>query len=206
LDRAERELQREYERSELLLTTILPSSIAERLKADRENRIADSLDNVAVLFADLVGFTPAAAKVTPVELVDYLHRLFSRFDTLCEVHGVDKIKTIGDAYMAVGGLRQDGGPGVRRIGRLALDMFEVVAEETLAGHPLQLRIGIHYGPVVAGVIGDRRMTYDMWGDTVNYASRLESHGVPGRIHVSQSYRDAAPAGFTFEKRGMLDIK
>ena len=206
LDRAERDLQHEYERSELLLTTILPSSIAERLKADRNNRIADSLDNVAVLFADLAGFTPAAAKVSPVDLVDYLHRLFSRIDALCDVHGVDKIKTIGDAYMAVGGLREDGGPGVRRIGRLALDMLEVAKQEKLSGQTLRMRVGIHYGPVVAGVIGDRRMTYDMWGDTVNYAARLESYGIPGRIHVSQPYRDAALESFDFERHGVLDIK
>lgn len=206
LDRAERELQREYERSELLLTTILPASISERLKTGLEDRIADSLDNVAVMFTDLVGFTPAAAKVSPVELVDYLHRLFSRFDALCDKHEVDKIKTIGDAYMAVGGLRDDGGTGVNRMARLAIEMLEVAREEHLTDKALQLRVGIHFGPVVAGVIGDRRMTYDMWGDTVNFAARLESHGVPGRIHVSREFRDAAAKSFDFEPHGTLDIK
>jgi adenylate cyclase len=205
LSHAEESLQREYDRSELLLTTILPAFIAERLKRGGD-RIADRHETASVLFTDLVGFTPAAARARPEEVVDYLHRLFSRFDALCEQLAVDKIKTIGDSYMAVGGLRGDGRESVEKVGRLALAMREAVAGEALAGQVLAMRAGIHFGAVVAGVIGDRRIAYDVWGDTVNLASRLESSGAPGEIHVSDDYRHAAVRHFDFEPRGPVGLK
>ncbi|MEC9343522.1 MAG: adenylate/guanylate cyclase domain-containing protein [Pseudomonadota bacterium] len=206
LERAETELRESYDRSEQLLHTLLPGHVAERLKSAPNRRIADHHENVAVLFADLVGFTPIAARTQPDAVVRYLHRLFSRFDDLCEAHGIDKIKTIGDSYMAVGGLRGDGGTGVRRAGRLALDMLQAASQEKLAGQTLTMRIGIHCGPVIAGIIGGRRMTYDVWGDTVNFASRLQSHSEPGRIHVGRACLELAGGTFAFEPRGIVDIK
>jgi len=206
LDRAEANLEREYARSELLLTTILPATIAERLKAARGERIADSLDGVTVLFADLVGFTPAAAAAGPAGVVDYLHDLFTRIDALAEAHGVDKIKTIGDAYMAVGGLRGEASAKPADVGRLAFAMIEAAQGLQMAGMPLNMRIGIHHGPAIAGVIGDRRLSYDVWGDTVNIAARLESSGAPGRVHVSADFRDASGDNFGYEARGEVALK
>jgi adenylate cyclase len=209
LGHAEENLQKEYDRSELLLTTILPPFIADRLKSGEEQTIADKYDAASVLFMDLAGFTPAALHASPEEVVDYLHRLFSRLDLLCEQMCVDKIKTIGDSYMAVGGLRDDaeiGFAGVRNIGRLAIAMRGIVASEPLAGKILAMRAGIHVGPVIAGVIGDRRIAYDVWGDTVNFASRLESSSEIGHIHVSDAFRLAAENAFVFEPRGTVGLK
>lgn len=206
LNRAERTLQSEYERAERLLTSILPASIAARLKSGREKQIADRLENVSVLFVDLVGFTPAAGSATPEEVVDYLHRLFSRFDALCDAHGVDKIKTIGDSYMAVGGLDGRWGAGAAGIARVAIAMRDCMAGEKLAGRRLEMRAGIHAGPVVAGVIGDRRVAYDVWGNTVNIASRVESSGQPGRIHVTETFRRMVEKDFSFEPRGPVELK
>jgi len=205
LDYAERRVQQEFGRSELLLANLLPAPIANRLKAGNEQRIADRLDGVTVLFADLVEFTPAAAAASPAQLVEYLHRLVSRCDALCEEFGIDKIKTIGDAYMAAGGLR-GADNGVEAAARLAFAMLEAAASEKLAGRPLAMRIGIHHGPAVAGVIGDKRTSYDIWGDTVNYAARLCQRSEPGRIQVSATFRRLGKAAFEFEKREPIDIK
>jgi class 3 adenylate cyclase len=182
--RAEEALAREHERSENLLYNILPRSIARRLKGDSA-AIADGFAEVSVLFADIVGFTELSARMPPAELVQLLNRVFSELDDLTEQRGLEKIKTIGDAYMVAAGLPEPRADHAQALVELGLDMLDAVersGHET--GHPLSLRIGIHTGPVVAGVIGKRKFIYDLWGDTVNVASRMESHGVPGRIHVS----------------------
>ena len=205
LDKAERALAQEYDRSERLLTTILPVPIAERLKAEPEQRIADRVDDASVLFADLVGFTRASHLVPPEDVVAYLDELFTSFDGLCENYSVDKIKTIGDGYMAVGGLHDAG--GARAIGFLALDMIEAMNGRSFLGlESLSLRIGIHRGPVTAGVIGDQRMTYDVWGATVNCAARLEAQGLPSRIHVSEAYMHAVLDTFHFSKLDVTELR
>jgi adenylate cyclase len=207
LRRAEFELDQQYARSEALIKTVMPHSIAERLKSGAEQRIADRIDNLSVLFADLVDFTAAARGLPPEVVVEYLDDLVRTFDTLCEQHGVEKIKTIGDSYMAVGGLHGESIKGAIAIGRLALAMLAASAERPpLGGRRLPLRIGIHCGPATAGVIGETRISYDVWGDAVNTASRMESHGVPGRIHVSAAYCELTCSVFLFEERGAIDIR
>ncbi|MEM7463977.1 MAG: adenylate/guanylate cyclase domain-containing protein [Pseudomonadota bacterium] len=206
LDRAEQNLQFEYDRAENLLESILPASIAKRLKSGKEKQIADRLEGASVLFMDLVGFTPVSGSAAPEDVVDYLHRLFSRFDDLCETYGVDKIKTIGDSYMAVGGLDGDEKKGAGSIARLALAMRNSVGSEELAGEKMGMRAGIHFGPVVAGVIGDRRLAYDVWGATVNIASRMESSGKPGEIHVTDDFKQVVGDEFSFEPLGVTELK
>ena len=207
LHRAEIELQDQHERSEALIATVMPSSIAKRLKSGQEERIADRIGILSVMFADLVGFTTAARGLPPEQVVDYLDRLVRSFDVLCEQHGAEKIKTIGDSYMAAAGFDGDAAAGAVAVGRLALAMLQDLDRQSpLAGRKLNLRIGIHCGPATAGVIGDMRFSYDVWGDAVNTASRMESHGVPGRIHVSDTFRDLAAAAFAFEDRGSTEIK
>jgi adenylate cyclase len=207
LHRAEIELQDEHERSEALIATVMPPAIARRLKSGREERIADRADTLSVMFADLAGFTEAAHSLAPEEVVDFLDGLVRSFDALCEQLGVEKIKTIGDCYMAAGGFDGAAANGAVAVGRLALAMMNGIDRQPpLGGRKLNLRIGIHCGPATAGVIGDTRFSYDVWGDAVNTASRMESHGVPGRIHVSEQFRDLAAAAFTFEDRGATDIK
>lgn len=198
---------RAEERSEALLTTILPKRIAERLKASPDGRIADRAESCSVLFIDLVGFTEATRDLDPSQVVTYLDTIFSRLDAACERLEVDKIKTIGDSYMAVGGLSGDPLQGSRAIGLLALEFLDIIETAPELGEDkLQMRAGIHAGPLTAGVIGNVRMAYDVWGDTVNVASRMESHGVPGRIHVSAAYRDIAATHFEFEPRGEIEMK
>jgi adenylate cyclase len=174
----------EHRRSESLLLNVLPSSIAERLK-EKPAVIADSFDAVSILFADIVGFTPLSASLTPAQLVAILNDLFSRFDALCDRHGLEKIKTIGDAYLVVAGLPAPRFDHALAIADMALDMqAELRAFCQEAGLALELRIGINSGPVVAGVIGRKKFIYDLWGDAVNVASRMESHGRPGTIQVA----------------------
>jgi adenylate cyclase len=205
--RAEVELQDEHDRSEALISTVMPPTIANRLKSGREERIADRIDMLSVMFADLAGFTEAARGLAPEEVVDFLDGLVRSLDTLCERNGVEKIKTIGDSYMAAGGFDGPAESGATAVGRLALAMMqEIDRQPPLGGRRLKLRAGIHCGPATAGVIGDTRFSYDVWGDAVNTASRMESHGVPGRIHVSEQFRKLAGAVFMFEDRGALDIK
>jgi adenylate cyclase len=206
LQRAEFELQNQFERSEALIATVMPSSIAERLKSGHEPRIADRIEMLSVMFADLVGFTEAARDLPPDEVVAFLDGLIRNFDTLCEQFGVEKIKTIGDCYMAAAGFDRPS-DGATAIGHLALAMLEAIDRQpTLGGRQLRLRIGIHSGPATAGVIGDTRFSYDVWGDAVNKASRMESHGEPGRIQVSDNFRDLAGEAFIFADRGPTDLK
>jgi adenylate cyclase len=207
LHRAETELEHQFQRSEALLSTMMPSSIADRLKSGVEQRIADRIGNLSVLFADLVGFTTAAHELPPEEVVDYLDGLVRAFDALAEQHGVEKIKTIGDCYMAIGGRDGNAADGARALGRFALAMTEATeVSPPLRGRRLALRIGIHCGPATAGVIGDTRFAFDVWGDAVNTASRMESHGVPRRIQVSETFRNLAGDMFLFEERGLTDVK
>jgi PAS domain S-box-containing protein len=206
----EKALDEERQRTENLLLDILPRSIAERLKQGDEETIADSFDEATVLFADLVNFTDISTQLTPTDLVLFLNRIFCAFDNLAETYGLEKIKTIGDAYMAVSGLHdQPSHPGnrIEAIANMALDMIETT--ESLGdslGHPIQLRIGIHCGPVVGGVIGRKRFLYDLWGDTVNVASRMESLGEAGGIQVTEQVYDYLKDQFELEARGQIPVK
>jgi adenylate cyclase len=205
LRRAEVNLQNEYARSEALVTTMMPASIATRLKFMPDQRIADRIECLTILFADLVGFTKAAHDLPPHEVVAFLDELVCTFDELCERFGSDKIKTIGDCYMAVAGTDGDGAGGART--RLALAMMDAPGRcRLLGGKRLSLRVGLHCGHATAGVIGDMRFSYDVWGDAVNVAARMESHGVPNRIHVSEAFRAITDGTFIFEERGTTDIK
>jgi len=203
---AMRQLDKERDRSERLLLNILPAPIAERLKASGDS-IAEHSDGVTVLFADIVGFTPLSASKTPQALVALLNRIFSEFDALADAHGLEKIKTIGDAYMAVAGLPNPWPDHAPRAARMALEMHDAIARVAAeTGEKLALRIGLHSGPVVAGVIGRRKFTYDLWGDTVNTASRMESHGVPGAIHCTEAAALLLQGAFQLQARGAMEIK
>ena len=200
------DLEREKQRSEVLLLNILPQGIVNRMRSG-ETVIADHVDEVTVLFCDLVGFTAISQTLPAARTIDFLSRIFSAFDQLAAEHGVEKIKTIGDAYMVVGGIPEHQPDHAMRIAMLAPRMLEVVrmiSESTKLA--LRARIGIHTGAVVAGVLGTHKFVYDVWGDTVNTASRMESHSLPGRIQISATTRNALESGFTFEPRGALEIK
>ncbi len=200
--------------SERLLLNVLPQSIAERLKgrpeAVAENFtavIADSFDEVTVLFADIVGFTKFSAGVIPEILVDILNDIFIRFDTIADYHGVEKIKTIGDAYMAAAGLPIAVADHASRAAHMALDMLEAVNRfNKHSSHQLQVRIGLDTGAVTAGVIGKRKFLYDLWGDVVNTASRMESHGVAGRIQITEATRQHLHEPFMLERRAAIEVK
>ncbi len=186
LQDAHARLQEEQERSERLLLNILPAPIAERLKKS-DSAIADGYADVTVMFADIVNFTQLAEKMTPRDVFALLNRMFSEFDALAERYGLEKIKTIGDAYMVAGGLNQGNSEYSSAIADLALEIRDLVAREyQVDGRPLALRIGIGTGPVVAGVVGKKKFIYDVWGDTVNIASRITTEGVPGMIQVDQA--------------------
>ena len=205
-ERAHRALQAERERSERLLLNVLPRPIAERLKVGT-GVIADHYDTVSVLFADIVGFTERSLVMAADELVALLDQIFSAFDRLADAARVEKIKTIGDAYMVAGGLPEPRPDHLQAVARMALAMRDevaAIAEQTGLGW-LAVRIGIDTGPVVAGVIG-RRTIYDLWGDTVNTASRMESHGLPGQIQVTDRVAAALGPGFTLRPRGTSDVK
>ena len=205
-ERALDALDREHARSERLLLNVLPPSIAKRLKESSEI-IADAFPDVTVLFADIVNFTPLAGRIPPEELVRLLDGLFSDFDALAENHGLEKIKTIGDAYMVAGGLPVERPDHARAVAEMALEMNDAVSQRgTERGNGFALRIGLDSGPVVAGVIGKKKFIYDLWGDTVNTASRMESHGLPGRIHVTGRTRDKLVDDYEFESRGEIEIK
>jgi adenylate cyclase len=199
-------LQGEQEKSEALLVNILPSSIAERLKAATQT-IADHFDSASILFADVVDFTPLAQRLPPAEMVGMLDQLFSHFDTLAERHGLEKIKTIGDCYMAAAGVPDPCADHARRAALLALDMRDAVATSAIAVEPgCELRIGINSGPVVAGVIGTRRFLYDLWGDAVNTASRMESHSTPGEIQITRTTYELLKDEFVCKRRGTILVK
>ncbi|HET7686601.1 MAG TPA: adenylate/guanylate cyclase domain-containing protein, partial [Candidatus Limnocylindria bacterium] len=193
---------REVER---LLLNILPASIAQRLQHG-ESMIADRFEEMAVLFADVVDFTPFSAQRPPAEVVGVLNEVFTIFDRLADRYDLEKIKTIGDAYMVAGGITPEGG-GVEQVADMALEMIDAMRDyRTAAGATLQIRAGLHVGPAVAGIIGLKKFIYDIWGDTVNTASRLESHGLPGRIQVTSETAERLAAGYLFEPRGTVEIK
>jgi class 3 adenylate cyclase len=206
VDTVEGKLDEERQRSESLLRNVLPESIAARLKSDSAV-IADSLEDATVLFADLVGFTVLSGTLSPEKVVEMLNETFRQFDDLAERHDLEKIKTIGDAYMVAGGLPERREGHVEAVAQMALDMLGVVRQlETPNGVPLELRIGIHTGPVVAGVIGKKKFSYDLWGDTVNTASRMESHGETGRVQVTEAVYERLKHRFELEPRGLVHIK
>ena len=209
--RAEDRLEREHERSEALLDSMLPRSVADRLKSEPQAAVADALPVATILFADVVSFTPRAARLAPAELLAFLNEVFGSFDKLTARHGLEKIKTIGDAYMVAGGLAERGaganaGPAAAAALRLAADMHRLAAGTSLAGQPVVLRIGIHVGPVMAGVIGSTRLAYDIWGDTVNLAARMEQTAPPGHTQVTRGVVEAAGAGHCFAPRGLQAVK
>jgi class 3 adenylate cyclase len=201
-----RELAIEREKSESLLLNVLPAPIAERLKRG-ERTIADQFTEVTILFSDVVGFTAMSSRITPAQLVDRLGDIFQRFDAVAADCGVEKIKTIGDAYFAVAGVPEAKSDHAERVVELALGMRRALRRyNSRADDSLEIRIGINTGPVVAGVIGTAKFAYDLWGDAVNVASRMESTGVPGRIQVSPSTYAKLREKYEFESRGEIEVK
>ena len=193
------------ERSETLLLNILPKEISDALKAD-QSAIAAHYESASVLFADVVGFTPMAAAMIPLRLVNLLNEVFSAFDDLVEKHGLEKIKTIGDCYMVASGVPRERADHALALVQLALDMRDAVASRTFGGETLAFRIGVNSGPVVAGVIGRKKFIYDLWGATVNLASRMESHGQSGTIQITRSTYDLVGAEFDCESAGTIPVK
>ena len=199
-------LRQEQEKAEDLLLNILPRSIADQLKAETQP-IVDHFGSASILFADVADFTPWSERLPPAEVVGYLDHLFSHFDELAEQYGVEKIKTIGDCYMVAAGVPTPRSDHARALALMALDMVEAMNEHEVFGHlGLELRAGINSGPVVAGVIGKKRFLYDLWGDAVNTASRMESHGTPGRIQITRATYDLLADEFECEPRGTIDVK
>jgi guanylate cyclase len=199
-------LESEHERAESLLLNILPGSIAERLKSNPKT-IADQYTEASVLFADVVDFTPRSRDLPAAEVVGLLDRLFSHFDVLAERYDLEKIKTIGDAYMVASGVRSPRPDHAQALANLALDLVDSLRPSGACGDlGLELRIGINWGPVVAGVIGRKKFLYDLWGDAVNTASRMESHGTPGRIQITGATYDLLSDEFECERRGMVEVK
>ncbi len=204
---AEDALEREYDRSERLLDNLLPETIAARLKNEPQKIIADDLTHVTILFADIVDFTPRATSLPAPEVVAFLNRVFTEFDQLADLHRLEKIKTIGDAYMVAAGMPDPRPDHAAAIAEMALDMLEVtrrLSAET--GEDVAVRVGLHTGPAVAGVIGTRKFFYDVWGDTVNTAARMESQGEPGRIQTTPEARAALADAYEFEPRGEIEVK
>ena len=200
------ELLKEQEKSDRLLLNILPESIAARLK-DGQSCIADRFPEVTILFADIVGFTVLSAQSSPEELIESLNEIFSAFDFLTEKYGLEKIKTIGDAYMVVGGLPNPSTNHAESIAEMALDMQEELAKFNAKHHAgINIRIGINTGPAIAGVIGTKKFIYDLWGDAVNTASRMESHGIAGAIQVTPSTYDILRNKYLFKDRGIIHVK
>jgi adenylate cyclase len=206
LKRAREALKAMHQKADSLLLNILPQSIAERLK-ESERNIVDNFPEATILFCDLVGFTTLASQTTPSKLVSFLNGIFSEIDRLVEKYGLEKIKTIGDAYMVAGGVPDPRQDHAAAVADFALDLVGLLPQlADRAELPVQLRIGIHGGPVVAGVIGEKKFAYDLWGDTVNIASRMESSGSANRIHVSQVTHDMLDGDYEFESRGSVEIK
>ena len=195
-------LHRENER---LLLNVLPASIANKLK-QQVGIIAERFDDASILFADIVGFTALSARLSPTELIESLNRVFSGFDELADHHKLEKIKTIGDGYMVAGGLIEQNADHLAAMATMALAMHENARKLNSEFGGLSLRIGLQVGSVIAGVIGIRKFIYDVWGDTVNTASRLESHGAPGRTHVSEMVFERLQGRFAFEARGTIELK
>jgi guanylate cyclase len=199
-------LEVEHARSESLLLNVLPAPVAERLKRS-EAVIADGFEGVTVLFADIVGFTPLSASLTPNEVVTLLNGLFTAFDRLVDECGLEKIKTIGDAYMVAAGVPVPRADHAQAIADLALAMrVELARLRQEIDAPIDIRIGIDSGPAVAGVIGKRKFIYDLWGDTVNTASRMESHGLPGEVQLTERAADAVRQSHMVRDRGVIEVK
>jgi adenylate cyclase len=206
LEQALRQVQAEQDVSERLLLNILPGPIAERLKRG-EHTIADNFPEVSLLFVDIAEFTPLAAGMSPTELVFLLNQIFSAFDQLARKYGLEKIKTIGDAYMVAGGLPVPRPDHAEAIAEMALDIQELLSSfKNSDNGPLRVRVGIHTGPVVAGVIGINKFSYDLWGDTVSIASRMESQGIDGRIQVTTATYERLKEKYLFEERGKILVK
>jgi adenylate cyclase len=206
-DRAEAVMEAEHERSEALLANMLPASIAERLKAPERDIIADKYDDASVLFADIVGFTERASSTAPADLVRFLDKLYSAFDALVEKHGLEKIKVSGDSYMVVSGVPRPRPDHIEALADFALEMADVASGlKGPHGHAVPIRIGMANGPVVAGVVGSRRFFYDVWGDAVNVASRMESTDSVGRIQVPETIYERLKDGFVLQARGSIDVK
>jgi adenylate cyclase len=205
--RARQAMEAEYERSETLLTNILPATIAQRLKDPTRNIIADKYDDAAILFADIAGYTKRASDTSPSDLVRFLDRLYTDLDALVDRHGLEKVKTSGDSYMVVSGVPQPRDDHIEALACLALDMADAVADlKDPQGRKVPLRIGLGAGPVVAGVVGARKFFYDVWGDAVNIASRMETTDVEGRIQVPHDVYERLNHAFLFEERGNVDVK
>ncbi len=202
---AQAEADQERARSDALLLNVLPDEIVARLK-NGERVIADRFEDASVLFADIADFTPMSATMTPGELVQLLNEIFSEFDRLAGRYGVEKIKTIGDCYMVAAGVPVPRPDHARVLADMALEMQELVATRTYNGRDLRFRIGINSGPLVAGVIGEQKFIYDLWGDTVNTASRMESHGMAGLIQVTADTRDRLDGAYVLTPRGTVDVK
>jgi len=202
---AYRQLRGEQEKSENLLLNILPRDIAAILKR-QPRTIAENFDGATILFADVVNFTPMSAQMTPVELVELLNEVFSHFDVLAEKYGLEKIKTIGDCYMAAAGVPRPRADHAQAVSRMALEMQAYVAAREFQGHKLAFRIGLNSGPVVAGVIGRKKFSYDLWGDAVNTASRMESHGLGGAIQITRTTYELVKDEFVCEQRDVVYVK
>ncbi len=204
---AEMALETEYRFSERLLQNILPRAVADRLKDHPTQLVADHVESATILFADIVNFTPRAARWGPQQVVAFLSQIFGRFDAIAMKHGLEKIKTIGDAYMVAGGLPQHREGHEEAVALMALDLLECcrrISEEI--GEPVEVRIGMDTGPVVAGVIGPNKLLYDVWGDAVNTAARMESLGVASRIQVADCLKTRLEDRFEFELRGPIEVK
>ena len=198
-------LANEREKSDHLLLSIFPEPIAAQLRNSHQS-VADSFDNVTVLFADIVGFTEYASKMSANEVVAMLDEIFSEFDALVDKYGIEKIKTIGDAYMAVGGLPVPDGEHCTKVASMAIEINEIIKEKYVEKYDLKLRIGIHTGKAVAGVIGNKKFSYDLWGDSVNIASRFEASGHPEKIHITEAVKNELGDAFIFEDCGEVMIK
>jgi len=206
-ENAEAALAREHARSETLLQMLLPPPIAARMKETPNGVIADKFESVTVLFADIVGFTPRASARRPEDVIVFLDRVFGEFDLLAEKHGLEKIKTIGDSYMVAGGLADGQRNHTNAVADMALDMIKAAEELTDEfGENVSVRIGFHSGPAIAGVIGRRKPFYDVWGDTINVAARMESLGLAGRIQITSEVKDLLGTLYSFDERGIVNVK
>jgi class 3 adenylate cyclase len=204
---AEMALESEHEFSERLLQNILPRAVAIRLRDHHTQLVADQIPSATILFADIVDFTPRAARWEPQQVIAFLGRVFSQFDAIASAHGLEKIKTIGDAYMVAGGLPEPKPDHEAAVALMALDLLDCcrrISEQV--GEPVEVRIGLDTGPVVAGVIGPNKLLYDVWGDTVNTAAHMESHGMAGRIQVADCLKKRLEDRFDFELRGDIEVK
>jgi len=200
------DLDAERAESERLLLNILPESIARRLKTE-QGVIADRYDSASIMFVDIVGFTPLSEQLTADEMVEWLNEVYSTFDALVQARGAEKIKMVGDGYMIAAGVPEVRDDHAAVIADLALDIRDYVAGlAPVAGRHAAVRLGVNSGPIVGGVIGTHKFQYDLWGDAVNVAARMESHGVPGRVHVTQATRDLLGDEFVMELRGEIDVK